>query len=51
MRAHQWTALLGAAAMAVTVAGCERYEHHDGDRHHGKADVGAVKDAIAADEK
>lgn len=37
--------------MAVTVAGCERYEHHDGDRHHGKADVGAVKDAIAADEK
>jgi uncharacterized protein (TIGR02246 family) len=50
MRAHKWTVLLGAAAMALTVAGCERYGHHDGD-HHGKADVGAVKAAIAADEK
>lgn len=51
MRARKWTMLLGAAAMALTLAGCERYEHHDGDHHHGKADVGAIKAAITADEK
>lgn len=46
MRAHQWTALFGAAAIALT--GCERYENA-GD-HHAKADVGSVKAAIASDE-
>jgi uncharacterized protein (TIGR02246 family) len=46
---HKFAALAGAAALAITVAGCERYEHHGG--HHGKADVGAIKDAIKADEK
>jgi uncharacterized protein (TIGR02246 family) len=40
--------LLGAAAFAL--AGCARYEHRE--EHHGnKADVGAARDAIAADEK
>src|SRR5438045_3585994 len=38
--------LLGAGALALTIAGCAKYDHHD-----GKADVGAVKDAIKADEK
>lgn len=42
-------ALLGAAALVVSVSGCQKYDHH-GDRH-GKADVGAIKAAIAADEK
>jgi uncharacterized protein (TIGR02246 family) len=51
MRARKWTVLLGAAAMALTVSGCQRYEHRDGDHHRGKADVGAIKDAIKADEK
>ncbi len=40
-------ALLAAAALSVSA--CERYEHR-GD-HHGKADIGAIKDAIKADEK
>ena len=46
---HKFAALAGAAALTITVAGCERYEHHRG--HHGKADIGAIKDAIKADEK
>ena len=45
------TALFAAAAMTLTIGGCDRYQHHgDGDRH-GKADVGAIRDAISADEK
>jgi len=40
-------ALLAAAALSVSA--CERYEHHGDD--HGKVDIGAIKDAIAADEK
>ena len=46
---HRYAMLAGAGALAITVAGCERYEHHWG--HHGRADVGAIKDAIKADEK
>jgi uncharacterized protein (TIGR02246 family) len=42
-------ALLGAAALVVSVSACQKYDHHAD--HHGKADVGAIKDAIAADEK
>ena len=46
---HKATALFAAAAMTLTIGGCGRHEHH-GDRH-SKADVGAIKDAISADEK
>jgi uncharacterized protein (TIGR02246 family) len=48
--AYKTFGLLGAAALALTAAGCNKYDHRDGDRQ-GKADVGAVKDAINADEK
>lgn len=47
---HQAAALLGAAALAITASGCDRYNRHDGD-HHGAADISAIKDAINADEK
>ena len=43
-------ALLGAAALAVSVSACERYEHRDSD-HLAKADTGAIAVAIKADEK
>jgi ketosteroid isomerase-like protein len=43
------TALFAAAAMTLAIGGCDRHDWH-GDRH-GKADVGAIKDAISADEK
>jgi ketosteroid isomerase-like protein len=43
--------LAGAAALALTAAACERYEGHEGNAAAAKVDTGAVKDAIAADEK
>jgi ketosteroid isomerase-like protein len=48
---HKTTALFAAAAMSLTIGGCDRYGHHGNGDHHGKADVGAIKDAISADEK
>ncbi len=49
MRAHTSFVLAGAAALPLTVSGCKKYE---GQGAGGtKADVSAVKDAIAADEK
>lgn len=48
---HKFVALLGAGALSLAVGGCEKYEHHDGDRQHGKADIAAIKAAIAADDK
>ncbi len=47
---HRPITLVGAAALALGIAGCERYEHREGD-HHAKVDVGAIKTAITADEK
>lgn len=41
-------ALLGAAAMIVSVSGCERYEHKEGKA--ATADTSAIADAIKADE-
>src|SRR5436190_21247524 len=40
-------ALLGAAALVVTVGGCAKYGNHGAT----SADIAAVKDAIKADEK
>ena len=39
MRTYKWTAMLGAAAMALTIAGCERYEGGD----HAKVDAAAIE--------
>ena len=47
---HRPIALVGAAALVLSIAGCERYEHREG-HHQGKVDVGAIKAAITADEK
>ena len=43
MYARTWTPLLGAAAMALTIAGCQRYET--------KTDTTAIEATIKADEK
>ena len=48
--AYKPVALVGAAALVLGLAGCERYEHREG-QHHGKVDVSAIKAAITADEK
>ena len=44
-RVHQFIMLAGAATVAMTVAGCARYEHHDGG-HQGKADDGRAIEEI-----
>jgi ketosteroid isomerase-like protein len=41
--------LLGAAALALSMSGCAKYEHREG--HEEKADTAAIADAIKADEK
>lgn len=43
-------AVVGAAALVLSIAGCERYEHREV-HHHVKVDVGAIKTAITADAK
>jgi uncharacterized protein (TIGR02246 family) len=48
--AYKALVFAGAAALVLSTAGCERYEHREG-HHHGKVDVGAIKTAITADEK
>ena len=44
-------ALLGAAALIVSVSACQKYEAKDGNAGAAMADTGAVTDAIKADEK
>jgi ketosteroid isomerase-like protein len=43
-------AFVGTAALALGLAGCERYEHREG-ADHAKVDIAAIKAAITADEK
>jgi uncharacterized protein (TIGR02246 family) len=51
MRGNQSAlALAGAATIALTVGGCERYERHEA-HEQAKVDTGAIADAIKADEK
>ncbi|MES2136352.1 MAG: DUF4440 domain-containing protein [Pseudomonadota bacterium] len=47
--AQTYIALAGAAALAITLSACEKYEGHRGGA--AAADVAAAKDAIKADEK
>jgi uncharacterized protein (TIGR02246 family) len=44
-------ALLGAAALIVSVSACQKYEAKEGNAGAAMADTGAVTDAIKADEK
>lgn len=48
-------ALLGAAALVLSVSACQKYDHKDGAKGAAMADssqdIDAAKDAIAADEK
>jgi uncharacterized protein (TIGR02246 family) len=44
-------ALLGAAALIVSVSACQKYEAKEGNAGAAMSDTGAVTDAIKADEK
>lgn len=46
MRTRTWMPLLGVAAIALTIGGCQRY-----DKPGAKADTAAIETAIKADEK
>ena len=47
---HKSFALIGAAALALSLSGCEKYDRHEGSEA-AKVDTAAISDAIKADEK